>query len=153
MQLYGCSAIQFLNYGVVEGGDSIVIEFGGNGSEYREILRGCFPLFPVSLNLFADISNCIIAAFLLKFIDYDKVGIIEHINFFELGRRAIFTGHYIDGGVRYFGNIRVSLTYAGGFCNNQVKTCCLNNLDCFRKRFGNLFCRVPGRQAAHIDPV
>ncbi|EKD36563.1 MAG: hypothetical protein ACD_75C01462G0002 [uncultured bacterium] len=105
MQRHLAFSAQFLDNAVIEGGDAVVVEFGGDGAVNREILRGFFPFFAVALDLLADIADRVVTALFLELVDNDDVGIVKHVDLFQLRRRAVFAGHDVDrniGDLGYF---------------------------------------------------
>ena len=111
-----------INQGVVQGGDPIVVKLGGNGAENRHIDRVLIKCFTVALDLFANIAHRIFAAAFFKFIDNHQVGKIQHIDFFQLGSGAEFTGHHIDRYIHQIGDAGIALSDSRCFSDNQVKT-------------------------------
>ncbi|EKD36494.1 MAG: hypothetical protein ACD_75C01492G0003 [uncultured bacterium] len=144
---------EFFDDAVVERGDPVVVEFGGDGPVHREVLRRGIPQLAVALDLLADIADGVVAAFFLEFIDDDDVGIIEHVDFLQLGGGAVFAGHDIDRNIGDLGDFRIPLADAGGLGNDQIKSGCLRHQDRFRQSFGDLAGRIAGGETPHIDPI
>ena len=120
---------------MVESCHAIIVELRGDGAEYGHFLGGPFPQIPVSLDLFADISDSIFPTPFFKLVDHDQVRIIEHVNFFKLGRSTKFAGHNVYGNVRQVDDARIPLPDTGSFRNDQIKTCGLGHMDDIGQRF------------------
>ena len=83
----------------------------------------------ISSPLTFHISQCIQRPPLLKFVQRDGVRKIKHIDFFQLGSRAIFRGHHVDGEVHKIHNLTVTLPNASGLNNDEIKPGCLKKLN------------------------
>ena len=139
------------NDGMVEGCDAVVIEFGGNGSEDRHLFGGGFPLAAVALDLLADIPDRILTAPFFEFVDHHQIGIVEHVDFFQLGRSPELTGHDIHGEIAQVDDVRIPLSDAGGFGDDQVIAGSLGHTDHLFQGQGNFRVRVARCQRPHID--
>ena len=76
--------------------DTGIVKLGSYTSENRHVFGGYIPQIPVSLNLFSHIAEGIEGASLVKFVDGDDIGEVEHVNFLELRGCAEFGRHNVQ---------------------------------------------------------
>ncbi len=136
---------------MIERGYAIIVEFGSDCAEYRQVFRLFIPSFAVALNLFSDITHRIFTAAFFKFVDYDQVGIIQHVNFFKLRRRAELAGHHVHRNVSQINNVGIALTDTRSFGNHQIKSGGFDHLNAFSQGVGDFCVRLTRCQRAHID--
>ena len=74
----------------------------------------------ISLPLFANISKRIFSATLVVFVEHDEIGKINHVDFFKLACRAIFTGHHVNREIHKIDDFAVALADTGRLDNHQV---------------------------------
>ena len=72
-----------------------VVELAGHGGNNGKLCIGGRKQLMIAFVLFADIGECIEGAGLIRFIQTDQIGVIEHIDLLELSGRSVFGGHYI----------------------------------------------------------
>ena len=82
---------------LVEGGDAVVGEAGGDRAEHGKILEGNAGMLPGPGQLAADVPQGVLAAPALELVDGDGVGEVEHVDLLELGRRPELRGHHVQG--------------------------------------------------------
>ena len=66
----------------------------------------------IALELLLDIAQGIFRTPFIKLVDRNDVGVVEHVDLFQLTGRAIFGGHHIHGDVRKIDDFSVGLTDA-----------------------------------------
>ncbi len=79
----------------IEGIDPSVVEVSSAGSVDRHLFRLAVEELTISLHLLTHVPESILAATARVFIDRHQVGVIQHVNLFELARGPEFGGHHI----------------------------------------------------------
>ena len=117
----------------------------------------------VAFPLLADIAQGILGAALVELVEYDQLGKIEHVDFFQLTRRAEITGHDIHGEIDQIDDLAVALTDTGRLDDHQIKAQPLEGADavdqhCVGCRMLTTGCHrthkdALGAQRVHADAV
>ncbi|VTR68478.1 conserved hypothetical protein [Desulfosarcina cetonica] len=138
--------------GMVQGGDAVVIEFGGDGAEHRHVVGRPVENHAVALHLFADITHGVLAATLLEFVDHHEIGEIEHVDLLQLGGRTEIAGHDIHGEIHHVDNMGIPLADAGGFGDDQIIAGGLDQVEHFGQGVGDFGMRAARGNGTHVDP-
>ena len=113
--------------GHVQPVDARVVKLRSNGTVNRHVVQILIKKLMVALVLFFHIAQSVQSAAFVKFVKGNQVGIVQHVDFFQLAGRAVFGGHHVKGDVAVVHNGRVRLTDAGSFEDDQVETGRLGN--------------------------
>ena len=81
---------------MIQSGHAIVGKAARHGAENGHLIGRRGPRLFVALHLLAHIALCVLRAFAVELVDRNKVGKIEHVNFFELAGGAKFWRHDIQ---------------------------------------------------------
>ena len=107
----------------------------------------------ISFPLLAHVTQRVFGATLVVFVQHNKIGEIEHVNFLKLTRRAVFAGHDIDGEVHHVDDLAVALPDAGRFNDDEVEAKRLQEQDVITQHFTRREMLPPRRNRAHIDAL
>ena len=171
--LCGClqpQSLQARQHGLVQRGDAIVIKARGHGAKNGHGFGALVPGFAVALHLLGDVAQRVAGALAVKFVDGNKFGKVQHIDFFKLAGRAKLGRHDVQGHVHQRHDGRVALPDARSFHHDQVKAGHLaggnrigqrladfrTKLACGQRAHKNTRCIVrggPGRNRIHADAV
>ena len=107
---------------LIQRSDAVVVKLRGDCAIDWHGVWHFAPCFAIALHLFTHVAQGIFAAFAIELVDRKNVGVVEHIDFFELARRAKLRCHDIQRGVDVGHDTRVALTDAWGLDNNEIET-------------------------------
>ena len=132
--------------------NAFIVELTGHGTHYRNLFVFGGKELVIAFVLFADIVECIERTGLVEFVKTDQIGIIEHVDLFELGSGSILRRHHVHAYLAVIENAGIALPHAGCFYNDEIKGCLLTNGNGVSK--GSTECRIiiAGSQRAHIGP-
>ena len=99
----------------------LVIESVGNDAKNREAFDGIIKFQMTASILFANRIQCVLGPRFIKLVDHDAVGIVDHVDLFQLGRGTIFRGHHINTEICQIGDFGVTLPNPRRFNKDQVK--------------------------------
>ena len=147
---------------LVESGNAVVVEGGGAGPEDGHVLGPCAERVPVADQLAGHVAEGVGAATPLELVDRHHVGEVQHVDLFQLGRRAELGCHHVQRDVGQRHDRRVALPDPRRLQDHQVVTGRLagadDGLDAVRQLVG-----APGGQrpeeevvaveGVHPDPV
>ena len=105
----------------VETVDADVVELAGDRAVNRQLLVGRIEQMTVAPVLLAYVAQSIFGAAFLHFVQCDQVGEVEHVDFFQLGRRTELAGHDVEREITDLNNPCIALTDTAGFDDDQVK--------------------------------
>ena len=128
------------------------------------------PGFAVALHLLGHITQRVACALAVELVDSDKLGKVQHVDFFELASRTKLRRHHVQGHIDQRHDSGVALANARGLHHDQVKSCGLasgnhigQSLADFRAKFTRgqrahkyarrILARGPGRYGVHPDAV
>ena len=134
---------------VIQRGDAIVVETGGDGAEHRHGLRGIAERLAVPLHLLAHVAQRVLGASAIELVDRHEVGEIEHVDLLELARRAEFRCHHVERDVGMRHDRRVALADAGGLDDHELVAGRLARRDGVCRGRGKLAARGARRERAH----
>ena len=109
--------------------------------------------FLVALNLFGHIAQRVGRAFAVVFVDCDEIREIEHVDFFELARRAVFGRHHVQRHIDMRHDGRVALADARGFDDHKIEARDLAGGDHIGQRGRDFAASVARRERTHEDLV
>ncbi len=107
----------------------------------------------VAFPLFAHITQCVLRGTLVKLVEDDQFGVIEHVDFFQLALCTKIGGHDVASKIHHVDDFRIRLADTGGFHDDQVETGGLEEVDrVVEHRTG---CKVltAGRHRAHVNSL
>jgi hypothetical protein len=104
----------------------------------------------IALILFAYVVEGVKRSGLVEFIDGDQIGVVEHVDLFELRSRSVFGGHYIKAEIGIIQDGSVALAGACGFEDNEIVSRLFADVDGFLHVFAQCPVALAGGQAAHI---
>ncbi len=128
-------------------------ELAGHGGYDGQVFVWSVEHVAVAAYLLADGPQGIFTAALLKLVQHDKVGHVEHLDLFQLRVRAKFRGHHVEGVVGHGRDGVAALTDAAGFAKDEVEADRLRHLDGAVEVVGNLRARAAAGQRAHEQVV
>ena len=105
---------------LVERGDAVVVEPGGDGAEHRELFRVDVEALPVASHLAAHVAQRVLGASPLELVDDDDLGEVEHVDLLELARGAELGRHHVDRHVDVVDDPGVALPDAGRLHDHEV---------------------------------
>ena len=143
---------QNLHHFAVQAIHTGIVELGSDGTKNGHVLHCFLPQLVGSLVLFFDIAQGIQRAAFIKFVDGNHVGVIDHVDFFQLGCRTVFGGHHVEGNVGMVHNFGIRLANARGLQDDQVVLSSFEDIDCvgYIAREGQI--GLAGRQGTHVHP-
>ncbi len=97
-----------------------VVELAGNGRVYRNLLRSHGKGIVIALPLFANIPQGILSTALVVLVENHHVGVIDHVDLFQLARRAVVAGHDIEREIHQIDNLGITLADTGGLHQHQI---------------------------------
>ena len=106
-----------------QGIGAFVVELACDRAVDRHVIQIVIPQEMAALVLFLHLAQCIFRPFALVFIDDNQIGVIDHVDFFELCRRAEFTGHDVHRHIGNAGDLCIALPDAARFHDDQVESC------------------------------
>ena len=136
-------------HGLVERGHAVVIEVRGHGAKHRHLLGGCGPSLFIALHLLGHIAQRVGGTLAVKLVDGDKLGEVEHVDFFQLAGCAKLGRHHIQGHIHMRHDGRVALANAGGFDHDQVKARTLGGGNHVGQSGADFAAKFARGQAAH----
>ena len=92
----------------------------------------------IALILLAHVAQRIRSALAVELVDRDKVGEVEHVDLFELARRAELGRHHVERDVDQWHDRGVPLADAGGLDGDQIEAGDFAGRDGVRQRLGDL---------------
>src|SRR5258706_15387246 len=107
---------------LVEGGNAVVVEARSDGAVYRHVLGGAVEELTVALVLLPHVPQRVLAALAVELVDGDEIGEVEHVDFLELARRAVFGRHHVERGIGERHDRRIALADAGSLDDHQVES-------------------------------
>ena len=134
-------------------GDPVVVEPGGTRTEHRHRVPGHPECLPVADELAGDIAARV---------DGDDVGVVEHVDLLELGRRTELRGHHVERDVGDGHDGGVTLADAGRLDDDEVVAGRFGQRDHVgqvRRQLAGAASahgaeeHPPGFEAVHPDPV
>ena len=99
--------IQLRKDGPVNGIDARVVKLAGNGTKDGHLVNIFVPKLMVALVLLFYSLERILRSSLVKLIDGNHIGEIQHVNFFELGRCPKFWGHDVQRDIAVVNNFGI----------------------------------------------
>ena len=131
--------------------DPRIVEMRRAGSEYRQLLHRRRPQLVVALVLATHVAQGVFRAAAGEFVDRHEVRVIEHVDLFELTRRAVFSRHHVDGHVAQIADARIPLADARGFDDHQIELA-LHRRDQVLEGRRNFAARLAGRHRTQVNP-
>jgi len=64
----------------------------------------------------------VLATLAVELVDGDEIGEVEHVDFLELARRAVFGRHHVERGIGERHDRRIALADAGRLDDHQVES-------------------------------
>ena len=128
-----------------------IIELRGHRAEHRHRLGGLIKSGAVALHLLGDLAVGIRRSAPVKLVDRDKIGEIQHVNFFQLARCAVFGGHDIQRQIHQFGHARITLPDPRRLDQHQIKTAELASGEHRRQAIRQPALAASGGNGAHED--
>ena len=128
-------------------------ELAGHRGDDGQVFIRSIEHVPVAAHLLADGSQCIFAATLLKLVQHDEVGDVEHLDLLQLRVRAEFRGHHVEGVVGHGRDGVTALADAAGLAEDEVEADRLRHLDGAVEVVGNFGARTATGQRAHEQVV
>ena len=107
---------------LIESSDAVIVELGGNGAEYRHSIWRLVKGTAVALYLFGHIPECIFRSFAIKFIDGKHIGIIQHVDLFQLAGSTEFGSHHVQRSIHEGHNAGVPLADARRLYDNEIES-------------------------------
>src|SRR5260221_1556699 len=107
---------------LVERGNAVVVEARSDGAVYRHVLGGAVEELAVALVLLPHVAQRVLAALAVELVDGDEIGEVEHVDFLELARRAVFGRHHVERGIGERHDRRIALADAGSLDDHQVES-------------------------------
>ena len=98
-----------------------IIELRGDGRIHRHVLVFHLERHAVALPLLAHVAQGVFRAASVEFIQYHQLGVIEHVDFFQLAGRAEVGGHHIHGEIDQIDDFGIALSDTGGFHDDQIE--------------------------------
>ena len=147
---------------LVQRGDAVVVEGGGAGAEDGHVLRPRAERLPVADQLAGHVPEGVGGTAPVELVDRDGVGEVQHLDLFQLGRRAELGGHHVQRDVSQRNDPRVALPDPGRLQDHQVISRRLagadDGLDILRQLVGPPGGQRPEKQVVpvegvHPDPV
>ena len=133
--------------------DTRIIELAGYGRVDRDIFVGGLEGDVIALPLLADVPQRILCTAFVILVQDDQVREIQHVDFFELARRAVFTGHDVDREIDQVDNLAVALANTCSFDNDHVETERLQIRDVVSQHFAGRKMLPSCSDGAHEDPI
>ena len=99
-----------------------IVELRGDGSNNGKLLVICIPQIMVALELLSHVADGIQGSALVKFVDGDYVGKIQHVDFLQLRRGPKFRRHDVQRHIAVVHDFRIALANSTGFEHNQIKS-------------------------------
>src|ERR1039457_5660992 len=130
-----------------------VVELGGDGAEYRQLLVRSVKLTPVAPVLLPDALQGVFRPFSLELVDRHQVRKIEHVDFFQLGRGAELTGHDIEGDIADADYAGITLPDAAGLDDHQVEPCGPHHVYGILNSGGQFCMGIASGKGTHIYPA
>ena len=131
----------------------VVVEAAGDGAVDRHVLRPRAESLAVALDLLGDIAQRVLAALAVEFVDRDEVGIVQHVDLFELAGRAELRRHDIEREVDIGHDAGVALADARRLDDHQVEAGRLAHLNRPGRDRRHLAFGAAGRDGAHVNPA
>ncbi len=107
---------------LVERGDAVVVEAGGDGAEHRHVLGRVVEPLTVAHHLAAHGTQRVVGATTLELVDRHHIGEVEHVDLLELRGRAVLGRHHEQRDVGELGDRGVALADAGRLHDHEVGT-------------------------------
>ncbi len=131
---------------LVQRGHAIVVEARCLRAEHRHLVRTPGKQFAIALVLLCHVAQRILCTLAVELVDRNEVGKVEHVDLFELRRRAEIRCHYIHAQVNMRHDCGVALADAGGLDNHQIEAGHLARSDHVRQRLRDFGTRFACRQ-------
>jgi hypothetical protein len=110
-------------------GDAGIVELAGDGGIHRHLVVLQGEGGAVALPLLAHVAQRVFRTALVELVEHDELGVIDHVDFFELAGGAVFAGHHVDGKVDEVDDFRIALADAGGLDDDEVVRLALQEID------------------------
>jgi hypothetical protein len=99
-----------------------IVEAAGDGREDRQLgIRQLHAIGMIAPPLLAHVAQCVFGTALFEFVQHDHVGKVEHVDLFQLARRAVLGRHDIQRQVGEIDDFRVALTDARRLDDDQIE--------------------------------
>ena len=143
-------------------GDTVVVEVGGRGAEDGHVLPSASEVTPVAQDLPGYVAKGIEGSPAIELIDSNDVGVIEHVDLFELGRCSELWRHDVERDVGEIGDRVIALADAGSLDDDQVIARERARADCHRQVGGHRTLAARGDRTEehpvvcrgiHADPI
>ena len=113
-----------------------IIELRCNGADDRQCIVLGLPEIVVTLELFPHVADRIEGAALVKLIDGNNIGEVEHIDFLQLRCCAKFRGHDIQRNITVVHDFSVTLSDSACLEDDEVKPAGSEDIQSLRNMFG-----------------
>ena len=104
----------------------------------------------VPLVLLADVAQRVEGPFLVRLVDGNHVGEVEHVDLLELGGCPVLGGHHIHRKVGEIDDLGVRLADTRGLQDHQVEPGRLHHVQRLADMRRQRQIRLAGRQRAHV---
>ena len=138
---------------MVKRGHAVVVEVGCHGAKHRHLLGGGGPSFFVALHLLGHIAQGVGGTFAVKLVNGDKLGKVEHVDFFQLAGCAKLGRHHVHRHIHMRHDGRVALADAGSFNDDHIKARALGRRDHVGQGCADFAAEFTRGQAAHEHPL
>ena len=105
---------------LVERGDAVIVEPGGDGAEHRQLFRVDVEALPVASHLAAHVAQRVLGSSPFELVDDDDLGEVEHVDLLELARGPELGRHHVDRHVDVVDDPGIALPDAGRLHDHEV---------------------------------
>ena len=106
---------------LIQRGHAVVVETRGDRAEHRHLLGRLREVAAVALHLLRDVAQRIRRAFAVELVDRDEAGEVEHVDLFQLARRAELRRHHVQRFVDERHDRRIALPDPGRLDDDQIE--------------------------------
>ena len=123
-----------------------IVELSRHRADDGQLLVGSVPVVVVTAVLLAHVAEGVERAAFVEFVDGDKIGEIEHVDFLQLRGRTVFGSHHVQRFVGVFSNLGVRLPNTRRFHDDQIELGRLTNINGILHVTAQGQIRLPRRQ-------
>ena len=131
--------------------DARIIELAGDRWVDRNIFIRRLECDVIALPLLANVTQRVLCAALVVFVEDNQIGKVEHVDFFELARCTVIAGHDVNREIDQVDDLTVALADARCLNNDKIETERLEEMNLVRQHLAGRKVLPSRCNRAHVD--